>query len=68
MDCNPLLPHLKDETPAQFFLRHGVAVHDGAIFGAPGWIRINIATQTALLKTALERIGNALATLPYTTL
>ena len=68
MDCTTLLPHLKDETPAQFFLRHGVAVHDGAIFGSPGWVRLNIATQTALLQTAIERIGNALASLPYTTL
>lgn len=64
MDCRSLVPYLKNETPADFFLRHGVALHDGAIFGAPGWVRINIATQTALLQSALERMGNALATLP----
>ena len=63
MDCSSLLPQLHGETPAQFFLRHGVALHDGAIFGAPGWVRINIATQTALLEKAIERIGNALASL-----
>lgn len=64
LDCSSLLPALGKESPRDFFLRHGVAVHDGAIFGAPGWVRINIATQTALLRTALERMGNALAGLP----
>lgn len=64
MDCSSLLPYLQGETPAQFFLRYGVAVHDGDIFGKPGWVRINIATQTALLQQAFERMGNALASLP----
>ena len=64
MDCTELLPYLNNETPAAFFLRHGVAVHDGDIFGKPGWVRINLATQTALLKQAFERMGNAIATLP----
>ncbi len=64
MDCRALMPHLKGETPRDFFLRHGVALHDGAIFGAPGWVRINIATQTATLSAALERMGNALTSLP----
>lgn len=63
LDCTPLLPHLNGESPRDFFLRHGVAVHDGSIFGAPGWVRINIATQTALLAQAVERMGNALACL-----
>jgi cystathionine beta-lyase len=65
MDCTTLLPLLGAETPAQFFLRHGVALHDGAIFGKPGWVRINLATQTALLSQAFERMGNALATLTH---
>jgi acetyl esterase/lipase len=64
MDCTELLPYLNNETPAAFFLRHGVAVHDGDIFGKPGWVRINLATQTALLKQAFERMGNAIAALP----
>lgn len=63
IDCTPLLSALNGETPAEFFLRHGVAVHDGDIFGSPGWIRVNTATQTALLQTALERMGNAIASL-----
>jgi bifunctional pyridoxal-dependent enzyme with beta-cystathionase and maltose regulon repressor activities len=42
-----------------------VALHDGAIFGKPGWVRINLATQTALLSQAFERMGNALATLTH---
>lgn len=61
LDCTPLLPYLNGESPRDFFLRHGVAVHDGAIFGAPGWVRLNIATQTSLLAKALERMGNAVA-------
>lgn len=63
MDCTTLLPYLNGDTPADFFLRHGVAVHDGAIFGKPGWVRINLATQTALLNRAFERMGNAIASL-----
>lgn len=61
LDCTPLIPRLNGESPRDFFLRHGVAVHDGAIFGAPGWVRINIATQAKLLSQALERMGNALS-------
>ncbi len=63
MDCLSLLPALKGESPRDFFLRHGVALHDGAIFGCPGWVRINIATQTQTLQAAIERMGNALAEL-----
>ncbi|MEG1933065.1 MAG: aminotransferase class I/II-fold pyridoxal phosphate-dependent enzyme [Kiritimatiellia bacterium] len=63
MDCTSLISKLQGETAAKFFLKHGVAVHDGAMFGQPGWVRINIATQTALLRTAIERMGNAIASL-----
>jgi len=64
LDCRPLLPLLNGRTPRDFFFDEAkVAVHDGAIFGAPGWVRINLATQTALLDEALERMGNALAAL-----
>ena len=63
LDCRPLA--LGGESPRDFFLRTArVALHDGAIFGAPGWVRINLATQTATLRVALERMGNALAALP----
>lgn len=60
-DCTGLLPALRGETPKAFFLRHGVAVHDGELFGAPGWIRINIATRRALLAEAFGRMDAALA-------
>lgn len=64
LDCSALLPRLKPgDTLKALFLRHGVAIHEGAIFGAPGWIRLNIATQHATLKRALERMDGALATL-----
>ena len=63
LDCRSLIPSLNGESPHAFFLRHGVALNDGAMFGAPGWVRINIATRRALLKQALERMGNAIASL-----
>ena len=64
LDCTALAPKLNGESPHDFFLRVAkVALNDGAVFGAPGWVRINIATQTATLRAALERMGNALATL-----
>lgn len=64
LDCRPLLPYLNGLTPKAFFLKHGVALHDGALFGASGWVRINIATQYTRLLNALERMGNAIASLP----
>lgn len=64
LDCSSLAPWLGSESPRDFFLRTAkVALHDGAIFGAPGWVRVNLATQTATLRAAIERMGNALAAL-----
>ena len=64
LDCSSLAPWLGGESPRDFFLRTAkVALHDGAIFGAPGWVRVNLATQTATLRAAIERMGNALAAL-----
>lgn len=61
LDCRALLPKLGGESPRDFFLREAkVALHDGAIFGSPGWVRINIATHTDLLREALERLSAAL--------
>jgi bifunctional pyridoxal-dependent enzyme with beta-cystathionase and maltose regulon repressor activities len=62
------LPGLKGENLQDFFLRHGVAVHDGEIFGAPGWIRINIATQRDLLQQAFDRMSEAIDSLHLPTL
>lgn len=64
VNCTSLLPYLKaGETLEELFLRHGVAIHEGSIFGAPGWIRVNIATQHALLKQAFERMSDAISAL-----
>ena len=64
LDCRALQAKLGGESPRDFFLREAkVALHDGAIFGSPGWARINIATHTDLLREALERLSAALARL-----
>lgn len=68
INCASLLPGLKGENLQDFFLRHGVAVHDGEIFGAPGWIRINIATQRDLLQQAFDRMSEAIDSLHLPTL
>ena len=61
LDCRALLPKLNGESPRDFFLREAkVALHDGTIFGSPGWVRINIATHTDLLRQALDRLSAAL--------
>ncbi len=61
VDCSSLLPLLKTgESLHELFLRFGVAIHEGDIFGAPGWIRINIATQHTLLQQAFERMTDAI--------
>ncbi|MGN1325407.1 MAG: MalY/PatB family protein [Candidatus Spyradenecus sp.] len=64
LDGSSLLPRLKPgETLKAHFLRYGVAIHEGALFGAPGWIRLNIATQHATLRQALERMDEAIGAL-----
>lgn len=64
LDGSTLLPCLKPgETLKAHFLRYGVAIHEGVLFGAPGWIRLNIATQHATLRQALERMDEAIGAL-----
>ena len=47
---------------AQEFLEEaGVGLYDGALFGAPGFLRLNFACPRSLLEQALERISRALA-------
>jgi cysteine-S-conjugate beta-lyase len=53
VDCSSV------EGAAELFLKHGVAVYDGAQFGDPGFIRLNFGTQRARLQQALQRIKNA---------
>jgi putative C-S lyase len=44
---------------AELFLKHGVAVYDGAQFGDARFIRLNFGTQRSVLKEALKRIKSA---------
>jgi len=52
------------ENPARFFEQNGVGLSDGALFGAPGFLRLNFGCPRTLLTTALERMAQALRTLP----
>ncbi len=56
LDLRPWLGRMNGLSPAQFFLTHGVALSDGAPFGAPGFVRLNFGTQPALLQEALARM------------
>lgn len=49
--------------PCAHFLQHGLALSPGALFGAPGFVRLNFGTQRARLSEALVRMRNAAATL-----
>lgn len=49
------------ENPQRFFEAAGVGLSDGADFSAPGFVRLNFGCRRALLKTALERMKEALA-------
>ena len=55
IDCS----QLEIESGYEFFLRHGVALSPGAQFGAPGFVRLNFATQRARLAEALSRMRGA---------
>ena len=49
--------------PLRFFLDAGVGLYDGALFGAPGFLRLNFACPRMLLSQALERMAEAVAKL-----
>ena len=52
---------LKVDDPFEYLLKEArVNLSDGAIFGAPGFIRLNFATSRATLKEALDRIEIAI--------
>jgi cystathionine beta-lyase len=44
------------EDPVKRFEQAGVGLYDGALFGAPGFVRLNFACPRALLSQALERV------------
>jgi cystathionine beta-lyase len=46
--------------PVKFFEEHGVGLYDGALFGTPGFLRLNFACPRARLEEGLRRIAAAL--------
>ena len=46
--------------PADFFEGSGVGLDDGAIYGSPGFVRLNFACPRAQLAEALDRMENGL--------
>ena len=50
---------LRTDDPLQFFSDAGVGQYDGALFGAPGFLRLNFACPRPLLERALERMARA---------
>lgn len=55
IDCSPL----NVESGYEYFLQNGVALSPGAQFGAPGFVRLNFATQRVRLAGALSRMRAA---------
>ena len=54
---------LGTDDPLKFFNDAGVGLYDGAMFGAPGFLRLNFACTRALLEKALERMSRAIEAL-----
>ena len=48
------------DDPKAFFDRAGVGLSDGAVFGAPGFVRLNFGCPRATLQQALDRMAAAL--------
>lgn len=51
---------LPAKDPVRLFLDAGVGLYDGALFGAPGFLRLNFACPRTLLEQALERMAAAI--------
>ena len=49
------------DDPEAFFTAAGVGLTDGAVFGLPGFIRLNFACARSLLAQALKRMHRALS-------
>jgi cystathionine beta-lyase len=65
LDCQAL-PAEVSSSPVDFFLREaGVALNDGATFGnaGRGYVRLNFATPTPVLREIVERMGAAVSRL-----
>ena len=48
---------------AEHILKHGVRINDGAIYGGPSGVRINLACPEATMKEGLRRIAEGLSEL-----
>jgi cystathionine beta-lyase len=55
---------LKIASPAQFFEQHGLGFSPGRDFGDDGFVRFNFGCPRALVEEALQRMENAISTLP----
>ncbi|WP_158584155.1 MalY/PatB family protein [Salinibius halmophilus] len=51
------------DTPYPHLLSYGIALSDGAPFGAPGWARLNFACSSDTLSQALQRMQQAIEAL-----
>lgn len=52
---------LNANDPVMLFIDAGVGLYDGALFGAPGFLRLNFACPRATLEKALGRMSRALS-------
>ena len=50
---------LRTDDPLKFFNDAGIGLYDGALFGTPGFLRLNFACPRPLLEKALERMAVA---------
>lgn len=65
IDCRKMTTDNRQPTtisPSSFFESAGVGLSDGAIFGAPGFARLNFGCPRATLREALARMQRALNT------
>jgi cystathionine beta-lyase len=53
---------LRVADPLKFFNDAGVGLYDGALFGAPGFLRLNFACPRTTLANALKRMASAVVT------
>jgi cystathionine beta-lyase len=52
------------DQPDKYFEEHGVGLSNGAYFGSPGFLRLNIGCPRKMLDCALERMEAAYKALP----
>ncbi|MGC9451308.1 MAG: MalY/PatB family protein [Oceanipulchritudo sp.] len=52
------------DAPDRYFEEHGVGLSNGALFGAPGFLRLNFGCPREMLDCALDRMAQAVHNLP----